>query len=142
MPLLLSTFQQIDLTNYEEGLARLADALGVSIRSVTGIVETEATVPSRQLAPAPPHDAFVANVRADLERGAGRFRYIVQRAPFSPGSVVDSIVEVALLRIGVAVWPEGSATIGRMLAEIERELRTNEHRVAAVLESRLESPRQ
>jgi hypothetical protein len=133
VPPLLSTFQQIDLTNYEEGLARLAAAIGVSIRSVAGIAGTEAPVPSRHRAPAPPPDTFVANVRADLERGAGRFHYIVQRAPLSPGSVVDSIVEVALLRIGVAVWPEGSATTGRMLAEIERELRTNEHRVAAVL---------
>jgi TIR domain len=133
VPPLLSTFQQIDLKNYEEGLARLAGALGVSIRSVAGIVETAAAGSGRQLAPTPPQDAFVANVCADLERGARRFHYIVQRAPPSPGSVLDSIVEVALLRIGVAVWPEGSATTGRMLAEIERELRTNEHRVAAVL---------
>ena len=133
VPPLLSTFQQIDLTNYEEGLARLADAIGVSLRSVTGIAGTEATRPGRQIAPVGPQDALVANVRADLERGARRFHYIVQRAPSLPGSVVDSIVEVASLRIGVAVWPEESVTTGRMLAEIERELRTNAHRVAAVL---------
>jgi hypothetical protein len=54
-----------------------------------------------------------------------------QMAP-SGGSVIDAIVEVALLRIGVAIWPSGSSR-GRILSSVEQELRTNPHRVAAVL---------
>ncbi len=47
-------------------------------------------------------------------------------------SIINAIVEVALLRIGVAVWPSGTSK-GRVLASVEQELRTNPHRVAAVL---------
>jgi hypothetical protein len=134
VPPLLSTFQQIDLTRYEEGLAALGHAIGVPLRAGTEIVEgtTKSPTPStgdRRRAP----DAFVATVRADLERGAQHLGYLVLPAPHQPGSIVDLVVEVALLRVGVAVWPPASATIGQILAEVERELGTNPHRVAAML---------
>ena len=47
-------------------------------------------------------------------------------------SIIDAVVEVALLRIGVAVWPPGTSK-GRILASAEQELRTNRHRIVAVL---------
>ena len=134
LPPLLSTYQQIDLTNYERGLAALGDALGISLHAGPEPAVAERTSPESQaLRGVRPPDAFVATVRGNLERGARQFRYAVHRAPPAPGSIVDSIVEVALLRIGVAIFPAESVTTGQVLAEIERELRTNSHRVAAML---------
>jgi hypothetical protein len=42
-------------------------------------------------------------VRADLERGAQQHGYLMHRVPLEPSRIVDSIVEVALPRIGVAL---------------------------------------
>jgi hypothetical protein len=57
----------------------------------------------------------------------------VHSAPPGPDSSVELVVELALLRIGVMAYPPGSATSGRILADMERELRSNAHRVAAML---------
>jgi hypothetical protein len=134
VPPLLSTFQQIDLTHYERGLSLLGDALGVPLHAGVDLAEAGRESHGRKTRTLRrPPDAFVAIVRADLERGAQQHGYLMHRAPLEPSSIVDSIVEVALLRIGVAIWPAESATTGQILAEIERELRTNQHRVAVML---------
>jgi hypothetical protein len=133
VPPLLSTFQQIDLRSYEQGLSKLGETLGVPLRPGTGHPETEPHAPEAGTRRRPPPDAFVAMVRAALDGGASRFGYAVHRATSPAESILDSVVEVALLRIGVAVWPAGSVTTGHMLAEVERELRANPQRVVAVL---------
>jgi hypothetical protein len=134
VPPLLSTFQQIDLTDYAQGLSALGQALGVPLGPGTDLTEADRRPPRPEVRRRrPPPDAFVATVRADLERGAQRFGYLVHRAAPEPRSLVDSIVEVALLRIGVAIWAAKTATPGHVLAGVERELRSNPHRVAGIL---------
>lgn len=131
VPPLLSTFQQVDLTDYGRGLVVLGGLLGVSLRVGD---EPEEVRPRRPAVPElPPPDAFVATVLGDLDRGAVSFGYAAQRAASVPGSVVRSMVEVGLLRIGVAVWADRSVSTGRILGEVERELRANPHRVAGLL---------
>jgi hypothetical protein len=133
VPPLLSTFQQIDFTDYQRGLSDLGNRLGVSLTAGTIAAPSRSALPGRPHGRRPPADAFIATVRADLDRGAGTFGYAVHRADAAPGSIVDSIVEVALLRIGVAVWPAAPASSGQILAAVSRELRSNPHRVAGIL---------
>jgi hypothetical protein len=131
VPPLLSTFQQVDLTNYARGLTALGGLLGAALRA--GDEPEEAPPPPPAVRMVPPPDTYVATVLGDLDRGAASFGYVVQRAAPAAGSVVRAVVEVGLLRIGVAVWAERSATTGRILADAERELRTNQHRVMGLL---------
>jgi len=127
----LSTFQQIDLTDYERGLQVLGDALGVSIGPVDATAESLS--PSQGARDrGPPPDAFAANALAALASGSRRLGYLMHQTAPTRESIINAIVEVALLRIGVAVWPSGTSK-GRVLASVEQELRTNPHRVAAVL---------
>ncbi|MEV4799091.1 toll/interleukin-1 receptor domain-containing protein [Nonomuraea sp. NPDC049421] len=126
VPPLLSVFQQIDLTDYERGLAALGAAIGVPLHGLPLSGDQPAEAPGLRR---PVVDEFAATVTGDLERGARRFGYLVQRT----GGGLACVVEVALLRIGVAVWPDPSTTEGHILGQAERELRGNEQRVAVVL---------
>jgi hypothetical protein len=131
VPPLLSTFQQIDLTDYQRGLQVLGDALGVSISPGTAIAESPPSSPGVRDR-RPPPDAFAATALAALDSGSRHFGYLMQQMAPSRESVIDAIVEVALLRIGVAIWLSGTSR-GRILSSVEQELGTNPHRVAAVL---------
>jgi hypothetical protein len=129
MPPLLSGFQWIDFSDYEGGLAGLAAVLGADLRPVSAMPVVRAGPSPRQ--PAPP-DAFVARVLGALDAGAPSFGYAVQRTVPEHGGRLDAVVEVALLRIGVIVQ-RGKKSAGQLLAEVQRELAENPHRVAAVL---------
>jgi len=130
-PPLLSTFQHIDLTDYKRGIQVLGDALGVPLRSVSAATGSR-TPSTSDRAPRTAPDAFAATALAALDSGSPYFGYVVHQTSRTRQSIVDAIVEVALLRIGVTVWPSGTPK-GRVLASLEQELRTNLHRVAAAL---------
>jgi TIR domain len=130
VPPLLSTYQQIDLTSYERGLQVLGDALGVSL-SAAGVT-AESLPLSVAAGDHRPPDVFGATALAALDSGSRHFGYLVHRTASTREGIIEAVAEVALLRIGVAVWPSGISE-GRILASVERELRTNPHSVAAVL---------
>jgi hypothetical protein len=132
VPPLLATFQQIDLTDYDRGLLALGEALGVSLQPRSAPPPERAPSPVQRSLRTPP-DEFVATALASLEMGARPFGYLVHRPPPSAASILDAVVEVALLRIGIAVSRSADVSTGRVLANIERELRTNPHQVAAIL---------
>lgn len=77
-------------------------------------------------------DVFGATALMALDSGSRHFGYLVHRTASTREGIIEAIAEVALLRIGVAVWPSGISE-GGILASVERELRTNPHSVAAVL---------
>ena len=130
VPPLLSTFQQIDLTDYEQGLQTLGDALGVPVSPVR--VATENLRSAKDVRDRRPPDAFAATALAALDSGSRHFGYLLHQTAPEGESIIDAVVEVALLRIGVAVWPPDTSK-GRILASAEQELRTNRHRIVAVL---------
>jgi hypothetical protein len=129
VPPLLSTFQQIDFSDYDRGLSALGKVLGVQLRPSSAAATAVPPTTARQPLP----DAFVATALAALESGAASFGYLIRRVATVPGSILDAVVEVALLRIGVTVRPSGAESLGRVLAKLEAELRGNPHRVAALL---------
>jgi TIR domain len=129
VPPLLSGFQWIDFSDYEGGLAALAAVLGADLRPVSAMPVVEAEPSPR---PTPPPDAFVARVLGALDAGARSFGYAVQRTVPEQGGFLDAVSEVALLRIGILVQ-RGKKSVGQLLAEVQRELAENPHRVAAVL---------
>jgi TIR domain len=131
VPPLLSTFQQIDLIDYERGIQVLGGTLGVPVSSVSAAAESRPPPPGARDR-RPPPDAFAATALGALSSGSRYSGYLVQQTEPTPGSIIDAIVEVALLRVGVAIWPSDTSK-GRVLALVEQELSTNLHRVAAVL---------
>jgi hypothetical protein len=131
VPPLLSTFQQIDLTDYEQGLQVLGNVLGVPVSPV-GVAMEDPRPPKGARDRRPLPDTFAAIALAALDSGSRHFGYLLHRTAPEDESIIAAVVEVALLRIGVAVCPPGTSK-GRILASAEQELRANRHQVAAVL---------
>jgi TIR domain len=132
VPPLLATFQQIEFADYDLGLSALGDVIGVPQLAGGATTQTVQREPPRS-GRRPPPNAFVATVLGDLDRGAARIGYSVQRVASERESILESVAEVALLRVGVAVWNDAIVSDGEMRTALERELRTNVHRVAVVL---------
>ncbi|WP_270888835.1 toll/interleukin-1 receptor domain-containing protein [Pedococcus sp. 5OH_020] len=129
LPPLLSGFQWVDFSQYEQGLTVLGTLLRVQIRPVSDVPTVE---PGRSRLDVSPPDAFTARALGALEAGAMGAGYAILRTNPATGGSLDAVIEVALLRIGVMVQRRPAA-VGELLGRVERELGVNPHRVAAIL---------